>query len=1086
MNNLSGKNFKIIIAIVIVLGSFVFTFQETLIPKFVSIFSPKTEISSVDNIITSEIEEIKKGLENMPSFISGEKRLNPEHKESQIKELKDELEELSPARLAELEFEISEVRNTIKEKGQTWVAGYNTIFIKDDEYKEKLCGVKLPSSEKERTKLRSTFVGLTGTSSTSTIITDQPAFFDWRDQHGTDYVTPVKDQAACGSCWAFGTIGAFEGEINTYYNNPDLDIDLSEQDLVSCFAGTGCSGIWPDQAPALIEYGQSEGVCKEECFPYTATDNNCANKCINWVEDRWRIGDIQNIASLTIEEIKESLRTKGPLITMFGIFSDFFSYEGGIYYHAYGEIIGMHVVVIVGYGTYDGRDYWICKNSWSPYYAEDGYFRIFAGECGIDSFMVYAIENPIPPSAQEVICTDNDSDGYCFWGTGPRPENCPTCDLEIEDCDDSDLNIYEGCGTAIAGAGTLFINSSPADASVFIVDQDTENYFYRGQTPLKVNLNSGNREIKITKTGFQDYLAEVVIEDGKATEISALLLYSPSVSSIEASNVSADTAQLNGNLLDMGGDLSCETWFEWGDSPSFGNISSYQEMISTGSFSAVIDNLSPGTTYYFRALAQNSTGFPSNGSELTFTTPNRQRICASTIYYENTRFPGQCENVQGFCPAINYYYSGGCGSSSYYEDREIELVFDLFSFSSNITINSAKVCSYRINQTSQVTNYIEKTDSSSCDKAPFVSGPPLEPALIGSANIPNTVGWHCIDIDTDSLPLGEDFYLRWWGNDLNNTHTPYACYYGMQNLAECNYDEKLSWCFSCTPYLEVVYSGALSSVTVTSPNGGEIWKKGSTYDITWDTVGDLPLIEIDLYKGGLYERAIGSGLSNNGFYSWLVPNDIVEGSDYKIRVEGAIDSVISEDFSNNYFSISQPEEQTEFICASTVHYEYPFGRNCNTPGSWCAVIDYGDDYYEYEGEMTFNLSSSSIPFLTSITEAKVCSYRYNTGTTAVENYIEKIEFSACGTSPSISIPPYSIGQATIPNERGWYCISIPPNQVTPGQNLYLRWWGNDLNGEFSTNFACYYAQNTSLSSCGTIHPAGCSYCNPYLEVSYTE
>ena len=71
-----------------------------------------------------------------------------------------------------------------------------------------------------------------------------PDHFDWRDKDGQDWMTPVKNQGSCGSCWAFSAVGVVEPEYNIAYGNPDLDLDLSEQYLVSdcCTSCGSCGG----------------------------------------------------------------------------------------------------------------------------------------------------------------------------------------------------------------------------------------------------------------------------------------------------------------------------------------------------------------------------------------------------------------------------------------------------------------------------------------------------------------------------------------------------------------------------------------------------------------------------------------------------------------------------------------------------------------------------------------------------------------------------------------------------------------------------------------------------------------------------
>jgi C1A family cysteine protease len=60
--------------------------------------------------------------------------------------------------------------------------------------------------------------------------------FSWRNRHGKDWVTPVKHQGSCRSCWAFAPIAATELLVNIYYNS-QLNYDLSEQHIISSTSG---------------------------------------------------------------------------------------------------------------------------------------------------------------------------------------------------------------------------------------------------------------------------------------------------------------------------------------------------------------------------------------------------------------------------------------------------------------------------------------------------------------------------------------------------------------------------------------------------------------------------------------------------------------------------------------------------------------------------------------------------------------------------------------------------------------------------------------------------------------------------------
>ncbi|KAL0486560.1 dipeptidyl peptidase [Acrasis kona] len=215
---------------------------------------------------------------------------------------------------------------------------------------------------------------------------DLPSTVDWRNVSGVNYVSPVRNQASCGSCFSFASTAALEARINIASKNTK-HVVLSPQDIVSCSPySQGCNGGFPY---LVFKYGEDFGLQTEECYTYEAADTKCTkDKCPgnkrNYVTDYQYIGGY--VGGSNEQNIMEAL-THGPVVLNFLVYADFTRYRGGIYIRKSTVIKGGHSVLGVGYGEENGQKYWIVKNSWGGDWGENGFFKIRRGadEAGIES-----------------------------------------------------------------------------------------------------------------------------------------------------------------------------------------------------------------------------------------------------------------------------------------------------------------------------------------------------------------------------------------------------------------------------------------------------------------------------------------------------------------------------------------------------------------------------------------------------------------------------------------------------------------------------------------------------------------------------
>ena len=234
-------------------------------------------------------------------------------------------------------------------------------------------------------------------------------FFDY--QHGnkvdTEYVeladsvnwvesgavTPVKDQGQCGSCWSFSTTGSLEGAYYIKYGNL---LSFSEQQLVSCdnfkHGGhdMGCNGGLMDSAFQWIE--QNNGLCLESDYSYvsgtTGKSGSCETTCD--VVKNSVIHEYNDVAPSSDDAMMSALMQQPVSIAIQADQKEFQLYQSGVFTGSCGVELD-HGVLVVGYGSENGEDYYLVKNSWSTSWGDNGYIKLGrgsqynsgAGQCGM-------------------------------------------------------------------------------------------------------------------------------------------------------------------------------------------------------------------------------------------------------------------------------------------------------------------------------------------------------------------------------------------------------------------------------------------------------------------------------------------------------------------------------------------------------------------------------------------------------------------------------------------------------------------------------------------------------------------------------
>ncbi|XP_025756536.1 cathepsin L1 [Oreochromis niloticus] len=249
--------------------------------------------------------------------------------------------------------------------------------MENEEYKKLSCLGSFNASLPHR---GSTFNGLPK----GTVLSDT---VDWREQ---GYVTKVKHQQQCGSCWAFSATGALEGQ---HFKKTGNLVSLSEQQLVDCtrnYFNQGCDGGW--MIPAFKYIKDNGGIQTEESYTYEAKDGRCHYNA-NFVGAQCSgYGTVKQDE----EALKQAVAAIGPIsIAVDASHESFQLYQSGVYVEERcSNNHFSHAMLIVGYGAEDGLDYWLVKNSWGLDWGEEGYIKMVRNKsinCGIANKASYPL-----------------------------------------------------------------------------------------------------------------------------------------------------------------------------------------------------------------------------------------------------------------------------------------------------------------------------------------------------------------------------------------------------------------------------------------------------------------------------------------------------------------------------------------------------------------------------------------------------------------------------------------------------------------------------------------------------------------------
>lgn len=253
-----------------------------------------------------------------------------------------------------------------------------------------------------------------------------PSDFDVREQwpQCAEVSGHIRDQSACGSCWAHGSTEALNDRHCIATGSTKL---LSTEDTTAncnalslCFSfgcgggqpafvwqwfkrvgvvtggdyanrgdGTGCA---PYSLPSCQHHGwvpptPEHPSCPSKEYATPSPFHACSESDyqISFSQDKVKASSAYGVRGE--KNIQNDIMTYGSVTAAFTVYEDFPSYKTGVYQHHSGKALGGHAVKMLGWGIENGTPYWLVANSWNEDWGNKGFFKILRGSnhCGIES-----------------------------------------------------------------------------------------------------------------------------------------------------------------------------------------------------------------------------------------------------------------------------------------------------------------------------------------------------------------------------------------------------------------------------------------------------------------------------------------------------------------------------------------------------------------------------------------------------------------------------------------------------------------------------------------------------------------------------